>query len=114
MDKMRILFIEAPYSYTASGKEVVGKYYPLGLGYLASYIRQFGYSVKIYQPSSEEAYTEDLKKLIESFAPAIVGISVMTPSYPAAVEICNIIGGHPFVGESGRMPLPLPAVGDKI
>lgn len=91
MKNKRILFIEAPYSYESSGKEVVGKYFPLGIGYLASYIRQFGYTVKIFQPSSDEAYYGELKGFITSFDPSVVGISVMTPSYPRAVEICNMI-----------------------
>ena len=63
-------------------------YFPLGIGYLASYIRQFGYSVKIFQPSLDEAYDRELTDLIALFSPSLVGISVMTPSYPRAVEIC--------------------------
>lgn len=91
MKNKRILFIEAPYSYASSGKEVVGKYFPLGIGYLASYIRQFGYSVKIFQPNLEESHDLELKELITTFNPFLVGISVMTPSYPRAIEICNMI-----------------------
>ncbi|MEE9119365.1 MAG: radical SAM protein [Calditrichia bacterium] len=91
MGNKRILFVEAPYSYASSGEQVVGRYYPLGLGYLASYIRQFGYSIKIFQPSSDESYNKELRELITSFTPFLVGISVMTPSYPGAVEICNIV-----------------------
>lgn len=91
MKNKRILFIEAPYSYASAGKELVGKYFPLGIGYLASYIRQFGYSVKIFQPDTDESYNQELKEIIASFNPSIVGISVMTPSYPRAVEICNMI-----------------------
>jgi len=66
MNNKRILFIEAPYSYANVGKEVVGKYFPLGIGYLASYIRQFGYSVNIFQTSLEEPYNEELKQIIIS------------------------------------------------
>ena len=91
MKNKKILFIEAPYSYASAGKELVGKYFPLGIGYLASYIRQFGYSVKIFQPTADELYDRELKELIKSFEPFIIGISVMTPSYPRAVEICDII-----------------------
>ncbi len=94
MKNNKILFIEAPYTYASSGNEIVGKYYPLGIGYLASYIRQFGYSVKVFQPSSDESYFKELNETIDSFGPAVVGISVMTPSYPGAVEICNLIKSH--------------------
>ncbi len=91
MKNNRILFIEAPYSYASAGKEVVGRYFPLGIGYLASYMRQFGYSVKIFQPTADELYNEELKEIITSFDPSLAGISIMTPSYPRAVEICNLI-----------------------
>ena len=94
MKNKKILFIEAPYSYLGSGNEVVGRYFPLGLGYLAAYIRQYGYSVKIFQASSDELYYEELKELFSSYDPSIVGISVMTPSYPGAVKVCNIIKSH--------------------
>ncbi len=91
MKNKRVLLIEAPYSYADSGKEVVGKYFPLGIGYLAAYIRQFGYSVKIFQPSLDESHDQELKEIIALFDPFLVGISVMTPSYPRAVEICKVI-----------------------
>ena len=91
MRNKNVLLIEAPYSYASAGKEVVGQYFPLGIGYLASYIRQFGYSVKIFQPTLDESYDQELKDIIASFSPSLVGISVMTPSYPRAVEICNMI-----------------------
>lgn len=91
MKNKNILLIEAPYSYSGAGKEVVGKYFPLGIGYLASYIRQFGYSVRIFQPSSENLYEQELRDIIASFDPSLVGISVMTPSYPRAVKICDMI-----------------------
>jgi radical SAM superfamily enzyme YgiQ (UPF0313 family) len=105
MKNKNVLLIEAPYSYASSGKEVVGQYFPLGIGYLASYIRQFGYSVQIFQATLDESYDQELKDIILSFSPSLVGISVMTPSYPRAVEICNmmkdidasivtVLGGH--------------------
>jgi len=91
MKNKNVLLIEAPYSYASAGKEVVGKYFPLGIGYLAAYSRQHGYNVKIFQPSLDESYDQELREIITSFNPLMVGISVMTPSYPRAVEICNII-----------------------
>ncbi len=91
MKNKNVLLIEAPYSYASAGKEVVGQYFPLGIGYLASYIRQFDYSVKIFQPTLEDSYDLELKDIIASFEPSLVGISVMTPSYPRAVELCDMI-----------------------
>lgn len=94
MKNKNILFVESPYSYESSGKEVVGRYFSLGLGYLAAYIRQYGYSVKIFQASEDGLYYEELMELIRLFEPAIMGISVMTPSYPGSVKVCNMIKAH--------------------
>ncbi len=93
MNNIRILFIESPYSYASAGKEVVGQYFPLGIGYLASYIRQAGYPVRIFQPSIDD-HDKELNDILRSFNPSVVGISVMTPSYPRAVEICNMIKSY--------------------
>lgn len=95
----KVLLLEAPYSY-GSGEKLVNKYFPLGIGYLASYLLKAGYSVKILESFSFDS----LDSTMNSFAPDLIGISVMTPSYPGAVEICShikkrysaktVIGGH--------------------
>lgn len=101
--KTKVLLIDAPYSY-AGGNSLVKKYFPLGIGYLAAYIRNAGYAVKIFESSSPAFSCDDLDKEISSFKPELVGISVMTPTYPDAVEICShikryhsvkaVLGGH--------------------
>lgn len=99
----KILFIEAPYSYGA-GKIVVGKYFPLGIGYLASYMRQNGYEARILQPDKDESFDADMARAMGEFEPGLMCVSVMTPSYPRAVSICEqlkenyacatVMGGH--------------------
>ena len=100
----KALFLEAPYVYLHHGDKIVGKYFPLGIGYIVSYIRQFGYKVKIFQPLHYQNFMEELISQMECFQPDLVGISVMTPSYPRAIEICEkikskykvttVLGGH--------------------
>jgi anaerobic magnesium-protoporphyrin IX monomethyl ester cyclase len=90
MKKTRVLLVEAPYSYGPHGNALVGAYFPLGLGYLAAYLRPYGYEVKIFQPTANDFYDE-LQRTIDTFRPSLVGISVMTPSYPNAVKLCEII-----------------------
>jgi anaerobic magnesium-protoporphyrin IX monomethyl ester cyclase len=100
----KVLLLEAPYSYGSGGNKLVKKYFPLGIGYLASYLRQAGYQVKIFESLSDNFSFNDLDRQIESFKPNLLGISVMTPSYPRAVEICEqvkseyniktVLGGH--------------------
>lgn len=104
MANTKVLLLEAPYSYSGGGNKLVKKYFPLGIGYLASYLRQAGYQVKIFESSSDSFSFNDLDRQIRLYRPDLLGISVMTPSYPDAVEICNqvksehniktVLGGH--------------------
>jgi len=54
--------------------------FPLGLAYLSRILKDAGYKVKAkdYAYWKEKKYLIDLKKIIESFKPDIVGISVMS------------------------------------
>ena len=99
----RILLLEAPYSY-GHAQSVVGSYFPLGIGYIAAYLIQNGYEVEIFQPE-ESDFIEELLGKIEEDSYDVVGFSVMTPSFPSAVRICDrikllnpniitVMGGH--------------------
>lgn len=104
MANIKVLLLEAPYSYSGGGSKLVKKYFPLGIGYLASYLRQSGHQVKIFESSSDSFSFNDLDRQIKLLKPNLLGIGVMTPSYPRAVEICNqvkskhniktVFGGH--------------------
>ena len=82
---MKILLISAPLIQEGyiSGKE---KMLPLGISYIASFLRERGHSVKLN--------SGDVAKIdgdINSFIPDLVGISSMTPSFPQAVSIAERI-----------------------
>jgi len=109
----RALFLEAPYSY-GSADGLVGSYFPLGIGYLAAWLKQHGYAVDIVQPAPGQSFDQALQAKLESFKPTLVGISVMTPSYPQAVRICEIVkesdpsrqtvlGGHHISAVGGEV-----------
>lgn len=91
---VRVLLLEAPYSYDTADI-LVGTYFPLGIGYLAAYLRKFGHQVRIFQPPEGEPFDAALQKELDGFDPAVVGISVMTPSYPEAVRLCDLIKTRP-------------------
>lgn len=76
---------------------------PLGVGYIASYLRKYNDPVEI--KIIERSYEQDIKDLIRTFKPNVVGISSSTQNYgPACViaseikaidnEILVIVGGH--------------------
>ena len=101
---LKVLFVESPYSY-GHARQLVGSYFPLGIGYIAAYVREFGYDVNIFQNSKAGNFQANLINRIEQLDPDVLAISVMTPSYPSAIQICEIaksksdrlftvLGGH--------------------
>ncbi|MCK5586500.1 cobalamin-dependent protein, partial [Candidatus Bipolaricaulota bacterium] len=89
-DGLKLLFLEAPYYY-GSGNVVVGQYFPLGIGYLAAYLRESGFEVRIFQPEHQNCFEQELVSYMDSFLPDMVCISMMTPSYPRATAICDLV-----------------------
>ncbi|MDP7636875.1 MAG: radical SAM protein [Phycisphaerae bacterium] len=89
----RVLLLEAPYHYGAA-QSLVGAYFPLGVGYLAAYLRQHGCPVRIFQPPARGGFDPALRRVLADYDPALVGISVMTPSYPEAVRLCEMVKKH--------------------
>ena len=60
-------------------------HFPLGLGYVAAFLRQQGHQVRLLLGLTPEV----LHHQLETFQPDLVGISCMTPTYPQAVAICR-------------------------
>ncbi len=96
---MRVLLVEAPYYYGAL-KTMTRPHFPLGLGYLAAYLRERQVEVRLLPgPAPEE-----LEAALAEFAPGVVGVSSMTPAFPNALKICRtvkertgaltVVGGH--------------------
>ena len=63
----RSLFIEAPYSY-GSADGLVGSYFPLGIGYLAAWLKQHGYETDILQPATDQAFDDALGAKLDASA----------------------------------------------
>ncbi|MBI5827103.1 MAG: B12-binding domain-containing radical SAM protein [Deltaproteobacteria bacterium] len=67
-----------------------GPYPPLGLGYIAAYLRKYGghrYDLRIIDGNT----SKDIKKEIEAFNPAIVGFTGHSPQILQAVGLSNEI-----------------------
>ena len=60
-------------------------HFPLGLGYVASFLRRQGHQVRLLLGLTPDV----LHHQLETFQPDLVGISCMTPTYPQAVAICR-------------------------
>ena len=92
MDKP-ILLAGAPFLelYGARG---VSYYFPLGIGYLASYLEKHGRTVRIIAESEGTDVYDELAAAIQTGEHLFVGISAMTPAFPAAVRLAKIVRRH--------------------
>ena len=63
---------------------------PLGLAYVAAYLREEGISVEILDSWAERYSPADIRKEIERRSPEIIGITAMTPTYKNAQEMAQI------------------------
>jgi len=86
---MRVLLAEAPYSYGINNI-VIPKYFPLGLGYIASVLKYKGFEIRLLAGLSAKDFLDSLTKELIDFKPRVVGISAMTPSYPAAIRMAGV------------------------
>ncbi len=80
-------------SHNQAERELMTPYFPLGLLYLASYLRERSFSVEIFDGTfaeREEAFTEAL----EQHGPRVVGLTALQPTRDAALELAR--AAHDF------------------
>jgi anaerobic magnesium-protoporphyrin IX monomethyl ester cyclase len=88
----RIILISPPY-LDLYGKlnKAAGRYFPLGLGYIAAYLRKYGnHEIRIYEPEAEQLSYDDIAKIINDYAPDIIGITCSTPNFKQALKLAQI------------------------
>lgn len=92
MSELDILYINAPSAYPGSmlSHRIQGLP-PLGLGYLATYIRQFGYSSKILDFYIRSVTLVELFEILHEQTPKTIGISTTTETYKCGIKIASII-----------------------
>lgn len=92
MSKLDILFVNAPSAYPGSmlSHRIQGLP-PLGLAYLATYIRQFKYTSQILDFYIRTITLIDLNKILIEQAPIVVGISTTTETYKNGIRIAAFI-----------------------
>lgn len=88
--------------------------FPLGLGYIAAYVRQAGHAVKIFDPQPSRTPLELMWKEIAEFGPDLVGITSVTPNFTSARQLaieakkrlgCLVVMGGPHVTALPRSTL---------
>lgn len=90
---MKIQLINVPYLTTYGHlKRIAPVYFPLGIGYIVSILRENGfYEIDLFDPEAEKANWEEIKKRIESFGAEVIGLSCVTASYPLAKKIAKLV-----------------------
>ncbi|HLD82913.1 MAG TPA: cobalamin-dependent protein, partial [Candidatus Omnitrophota bacterium] len=64
---------------------------PLGLAYLASFLREAGFKVKIIDANALRLNQEDLRRIIASDKPKIVAVTSTTPVFNSSLNVCKLV-----------------------
>ncbi|MDD5440250.1 MAG: radical SAM protein, partial [Candidatus Omnitrophica bacterium] len=85
------LLINAPYiDVYGPIKLAAGRYFPLGLGYIAAVLRDHGFTVRLIDPEAQSLAIGDIADIIRADKPMTVGISSATPNFSSAVKIAGL------------------------
>lgn len=84
----KVLLLMPTYYADAQKTEVYRLVPPLGLGYIASSIREFGCEVKIFDVMGRDS---EITSVIENYSPDLIGVSCMTTFYPEFAKTVNYI-----------------------
>jgi len=94
-NRRNIYFLYPPISkferYSSEIGNAGGEQIPLGIYYLASYLRQFNYNVKVCDAESNKMNSARIIEDINKFQPAYVGISSTTVAFHRALEAAKEI-----------------------
>lgn len=94
MDR-NVLIVYPPLSkmerYSSKLGSVGGEQLPLGIYYLASYLRKNGYDVRVCDAEAEKLTLEDILYIIQDYRPSAVGIGSTTVAFHRALELANAV-----------------------
>lgn len=75
-------------SHNDAERELMNPYFPLGLLYLAAFIRQGGFSVEIFDGTFLDGL-EDFDHALERLSPRVVGITAVKPNREIALAVAE-------------------------
>jgi anaerobic magnesium-protoporphyrin IX monomethyl ester cyclase len=92
---MRVLLIYPPITieerYSSAIGHAGGKQIPLGIYYLASYLKESGHEVKVVDAEAEGWSTEQIINLAADFLPQVIGISSTTVAFHRALNVAEVV-----------------------
>lgn len=86
---MKLLLVTPPYH--AGVVESAGRWMPLSLVYLAGAVRAAGIEVEIYDAMTKQHSLKDMESRLLSADADCVGISTITASLPASLEVLQLV-----------------------
>ena len=104
---MKVVLIRPP--RPISDTHFISLQFPLNLGYIASFLRERGYDLEIWDYEVENLTEEGLHRKIRQANPGLIGITCLTPTVIGAHKIASLIkkmsrdilivagGAHPTV-----------------
>jgi radical SAM superfamily enzyme YgiQ (UPF0313 family) len=88
----KVLLFSPPY-IDLYGKlsKAAGRYFPLGLAYIASYLRRYGqHDVQMFEPEAQGLTYDDIEGIIRSGRPDVVGLTCSTPNFHRALKLARM------------------------
>lgn len=76
-------------SQNEAEREMMNPYFPLGLLYLAAFVREQGFSVEIFDGTFFDGL-EDFEKTVERLSPEVIGITAVKPNQEMALALAEI------------------------
>lgn len=94
-DNRKIYLLYPPISkmerYSSEIGNAGGQQIPLGMYYIASYLRKYNYEVKVTDAEAENIKPEKIIDEIREFSPLIIGIGSTTVAFHRALEVARAI-----------------------
>ncbi|MCP5196274.1 MAG: radical SAM protein [Gammaproteobacteria bacterium] len=85
-------FITKEETYSSPIGDIIdGEHVPLGIYYIASFLREHGYEVAVTDALALRLTEENIADEIKSYSPTFIGISATTVLFPKAVFIAQMI-----------------------
>ncbi|MES0337768.1 MAG: radical SAM protein [Candidatus Magnetobacterium sp. LHC-1] len=88
----KVLLLSPPYvDLYGNLSKAAGRYFPLGLGYIASYLRKYGgHEVAMYEPEAQGLSYNAITTIITKSQPDVIGITCATPNFMRAIKLAEL------------------------
>lgn len=75
-------------------QKTAAKYFPLGIGYISSYMKSKGHEVRLLDPEIQGLNEKELEEIITRENPGLIGLSSVTPNFSLACKMAKKIKSY--------------------